>query len=385
MKKNKLTANLIENTFDFYKKNFGKVFSDTESKKLSSKLLEIVEYDHIIKDKKLSYNLPQNTLFLIYFIGEYKKAYQYAIQNKKDKDKNTLEALGKGFTNKEKAYEEGLGKIFDESLDSNDQVKSLVKSSLLLLLKKPSYKKVSMLILGSIYSNYALIKKLLNNIYRYNPTIQIFLDSTDYTLKYFEYTHVAETKILNSSLIIIYTVLNNNLKIDENEAFKYAKELVNTFIDSKEYMTDKYRKSYITDKEIYYAAIYQGLPIFQWHISTKNKPYYTDEDLFKLKVIMRIFRSEDDNGFLSNYLFGSLLKTFSKKVSSKDILDSKNMLDDNEKIRKWLRVSYKQFAIAPFPLLMYLPEKKSLILSTISIFIGGYTKLTSLKTKFSKK
>ena len=57
------------------------------------------------------------------------------------------------------------------------------------------------------------MKRILNNIYRYNPTVQVFLDSTDYTLKYFEYTHVSETKILNSSLFMIYTVLNNNLKI----------------------------------------------------------------------------------------------------------------------------------------------------------------------------
>ncbi len=385
MKKTSLSSPLINYAIEFYNTNLGEIFSPKDVERLTTKLLENIEYDYIIKNKKLSNDLPQYTLYLIYFIGEYKKAYQYAIRNKNDKSKDSLESLGKGFANKEKAYEEGLEKIFDESLDSNDRVKPLIKSSLLLLLKKPSYKKVSMLILGSIYSNYALIKKLLNNIYRYNPTIQIFLDSTDYTLKYFEYTHVAETKILNSSLIMIYTVLNNNLKIDKNEAFTYAKELVNTFIDSKDYITDKYRKSYITDKEIYYAAIYQGLPIFQWHITTKEKPYYTDEDIHKLKVIMRIFRSEDDNGFTSNYLFGSVLKTFSKKVSSKDIENSKNILDDNEKIREWLRISYKQFAVAPFPLLMHLPQKKSLILSTISIFIGGYTKLTGLKTKFSKK
>jgi len=58
-----------------------------------------------------------------------------------------------------------------------------------------------MLLLGSIYSNFTLIKRILNNIHKFNLDIQIFLISTEYTLKYFEYTHIAETKILNSSLI----------------------------------------------------------------------------------------------------------------------------------------------------------------------------------------
>jgi len=78
---------LINNTFDFYNKNLGEIFSEIEYQKLSTKLLEIIEYDHIIKDKKLSNDLPQYTLYLIYFIGEYKKAYQYASKDNKDKIK----------------------------------------------------------------------------------------------------------------------------------------------------------------------------------------------------------------------------------------------------------------------------------------------------------
>lgn len=98
--KKELSVDLIHNAFDFYNKSLGEIFSNIEYQDLSSKLQEIIEYDHIIKNKKLLYDLPQNTLYLIYFIGEYKKAYLYAQQDKKDKNKNTLESLGKGFPKK---------------------------------------------------------------------------------------------------------------------------------------------------------------------------------------------------------------------------------------------------------------------------------------------
>ena len=75
MKKVLLTNKLIDNAFYFYHNNLGEIFLDIEYQKLSTKLLEIIEYDHIIKDKKLPNDLPQHTLYLIYFIGEYKKAY----------------------------------------------------------------------------------------------------------------------------------------------------------------------------------------------------------------------------------------------------------------------------------------------------------------------
>ena len=89
IKKQKLTSELINNAIDFYNNNLGEVFSESETKHLSEKLLDIVEHDYLIKDEKLSYALPQNTLYLIYFIGEYKKAYEYSKRTDKPKEYST--------------------------------------------------------------------------------------------------------------------------------------------------------------------------------------------------------------------------------------------------------------------------------------------------------
>ena len=109
MKKLKLNTELISNTFNFYHKNLGEVFSRNEIKNLSERLLNIVKYDYININEKLLYPLPHNTLYLIYFIGEYKKAYNYS--KRTDKPKNNLESLGKGNYNKKKEFEKGLNHI----------------------------------------------------------------------------------------------------------------------------------------------------------------------------------------------------------------------------------------------------------------------------------
>ena len=66
MNKSKFTTELINNAFDFYNQNLGEVFSESETENLSTKLLNIIEYYHIIKSKSLPYDLPQYTLTIFY-------------------------------------------------------------------------------------------------------------------------------------------------------------------------------------------------------------------------------------------------------------------------------------------------------------------------------
>lgn len=384
--KSKLSMELINNAFNFYDQNLGQVFLESEQKNLATKLLNIIEYDHILKNKKLPYDLPQQALYLLYFIGEYKKAYQYAKQDKKDKSKDTFESLGKGFPKKEKAYKEGLEKALDKSIDIDERMNEFIKALMLSLLKKRKYKKVSMYFLGSTHMTFPLIKALFNSIHLYNSFMQLALNAMEYTRDYFRYTHLAEDKILNSSLIVIYTCLTQNLNIDQDKAFRYSKELVNTFVDDKGYLINRYRKDYLTDKEIYYAGIYQGMPIFQWYISSQHRSYYTDQDIKKFKVLTRVFFNEKNLGLTATFLIMSILKLFNKKASSNDLTNVYASMRSDTGIRILLLSSHKQFASAPFALLQYLPKpRKSFLLWTISLFIGFFTKLTGLKTKFSKK
>lgn len=279
-----------------------------------------------------------------------------------------------------------MEKALDKSIDVDERMKEFFKSVILLLLKKQEYKKVSMYLLGSIYTNFPLIKALFNNVHQYNSFVQMAFNAIEYTREYFKYTYLTGDKVLNSSFIMIYTVLTQNLNISQDKAFRYAKELVNSFIDDKDYITDRYRKDYLTDKDIYYAGVYQGLPIFQWYISSQSKSYYTDQDIKKLKVLFRVLFGKSNLGFTTNFMSLSVLKMFNKKATMKD-LEIIYSISDNEKlIRTLLLSSHSQFARAPFPLLQHLPKsRKSFILWTISVFIGFYTKLADLKTKFSKK
>jgi len=383
MKKIKLTHENITNSFDFYNNNLGKIFSDLETKNLSYQLIKIIEHDNIIKNKKLSYDIPQHALYLIYFIGEYKKAYQYAQQDKKTKNANTLESLGKGFPSKEKEYKKGLEKILDDSLDVDERLKSFFKNMAFLLLKKHSYKKVSMLMLGIVQVNYPYIKTIVGNIHRFDSFFRLAIKSIDYTLEYFQYTHLAEDKILNSSLIMVYTILTTNLKMDNDKAFKYSKELVNSFIDTNEYQTNKYRKNYLTDKDIYYAGIYQGMPIYQWYISTKHTSYYEEKDIFKMKVIMRALGINGKKSFTETFMMSSILKLIKKKVSVQNINEMYGSFNDEDEMKKIMQLSHIQFALIPFPLLQYLPRRKSLLMLIISSIIGIYTKFADLKTKLT--
>ncbi|MBE0471626.1 MAG: hypothetical protein IBX55_19210 [Methyloprofundus sp.] len=384
--KKELSTELVNNAFDFYNKKFGEIFSNTEYQNLSSKLQEIIKYDQVIKNNKLPYELPRDTLYLIYYIGEYKKAYQYAQKDKKEKSTDTFESLGKGFANKEKAYKEGLARVLDKSIDADERMKDFFKILMLLLLKKHAYKKVSMYFLGSMHMIFPLIKTLFNTIHQYNTFMQMAFSAIEYTREYFKYTHLAEDKILNSSLIVIYTFLTQNLKIDQDKAFRYSKELVNSFIDDKDYTTDRYRKDYLTDRDIYYTGIYQGMPIFQWYVSSQHKSYYTDQDIKKFKVLKRVLFNEKNLGFTANFMSMSILKLFNKKASSSDLSNVYASINSDTGIRTLLLSSHKQFASMPIPLLQYLPKpRKPFILRGISLFIGFYTKFAYRKTKFSKK
>lgn len=349
MKKNKLTYEIVSNAFDFYNKNLGEVFSENEAKNLSEKLLDTIKHDFLNMDERLPYILPLNTLGLIYFIGEYKKAYNYS--KRTYKLKNNLESLGKGNAKKRKEFEKGLIDIYDEELDESIRYEQFFKNLLLLLLKKPSYKKVSLLLLGLFYTQYPMIKSLISEIFKDNKEAIKAVESIEYALEFFEYTHLSDGKILNSALIMIYTLLTQNLNMDGDKAYKNAKDLVDIFIDSNNDLpVDSYRQSHITERDIYYAGIYNGMPIFQWYINEQEK-YFKEKDRQKLKVIMKLFLkglSNDDN--LSVKV--NIENTTTEKMMSKIV---EGLINDKQ-IDTLVNSVHTQFAKSPFPLLQHLPQ-----------------------------
>ncbi|MDD2267365.1 hypothetical protein [Sulfuricurvum sp.] len=381
MPRSKLTPDLIYNSFDFYNQNLGQVFSESEQTNLSNKLLNIIKYDHILRGGSLLYNLPQYTLTIIYFIGEYKKAYQYASQHKKDKKNNTLEALDKGYPRKEKAYKENKKKLNDESLAHEDRLEAFYKTIIFLLLKKKNYNKVSMLLLASLYAQLPILKMIFTNVDKFNKLIQLVLQALEDALQTLEYTYLSKDKVLNSSVIMIYTILASAVKLDEKDAFKYTKDLVYSFIDNSAELTDKYRKDLLTDKEIYCAGMYNGLPIYTWYTG-QDESYYNDEDFKKIDVILRVISNSKEMALVEKDVSLNMLKLFDKDASLTDI----EKMTNKDEIIKWIKTSYKQSAIMPFSLFQYITKpRKSIFIFIKALIYALITKFSELKTKFTKK
>lgn len=376
---------LVENSYAFYKNYFGTSFTEQEEKSLLEKVRILTKEDIVIKNSQLADDLYRNALYLIYFLGEYKKAYLYSICKKKEKNTNSCEALGKGFPAKQKAYEIELSNALDPSLSMDNRLIALFKNLVFLLLKKHSYKKVSMAFLGIIYINFGFIKQLINLLHEESIFMQKSLSAMDKTLKYFEYTHVAPSKVLNSSLIIIYTHLVQNAKMEKELAFKEAKYFVNTYIDGIGGLTDKYRQSFLVSNDIYCTGIYQGLPIFQWYIDRENKPYYAAEDIKKLRVLFRIIFSESNYGFTSAFLTQMVFKILRIQQSSDHIKNIFAIKKDNQAISHLLKTLHLQFVNTPFSLLSLLPQrKKPLILKIISQIVSFFTNLSTPKPNSRK-
>jgi len=381
MKKSKLTYELISNSFDFYNQHLGQIYSKSEQKNLSNKLQNIIEYDHILKGGSLPYDLPQFTLTIIFFIGEYKKAYLYASLHKKDKNKNTLEALEKGYARKEKVYKENKEKMNDKSLSPEDRAEAFFKTIIFLLLKKEDYNKVSMLLLTSLYAQHPMLKMIFTNVDKFNKLMQLVLQTQADALQTLEYTYLSTDKVLNSSVIMIYTVLTSAIQLDEKEAFKHTKDLVYSFIDRSPELTDKYRKDSLTDKDIYCAGMYNGLPIYTWYTG-KNKSYYNDEDFQKIDVILRVISNSNGMTLMEKDVSLNMVRLYDKNASLTDI----EKISNKEEIRKWVKESYKLSALVPFSLFQYLAKpNKSIFILIKALIYGLITKFTELKTKYTKK
>ena len=97
--------------------------------------------------------------------------------------------------------------------------------------------------LGMIYTQYPFLKLFFSEAFEDNHEMINALNAIEYTLEFFEYTHLSEGKISNSALIMIYTVLTQNLNMNGDKAYKSAKYLVEAFVDGKDYPLDSYRQS----------------------------------------------------------------------------------------------------------------------------------------------
>lgn len=379
MKKNKLTIELINNTFEFYNQNLGGLFSKLESEHLSNKLLNIIEYDILKKYSAHPNKLPLTTLTIIYFIGEYKKAYLQS----KEKRADTLESLGKGYAKKQELYKKLREISNNKFIRKNERIEAFFKKMLLIALKNKRYSKIGIFITTELYTQLPLYARMIKEFSSHNSNEDI-LDIAKESLKYFEYTYLSSDKIVNSLLIIIFTKLTL-IGIDEKKAFKFAKDIVLTFIDDTSIHTDKYRLSYLINNEIYLAGLYKGLPIYQWYTGS-NSSYYSDNDVKQFQKYTMIMQKELRKTAFSRFMAKALYKALARNnpISLESALDV--LSSDIQRTRETLLSTHKNFAKMPMRLADMLSPQIITSSSKIkSLFLAIYTIFADLKTIFTKK
>jgi len=355
MKKQKLNQQLLTNALNFYNEKFDSTFSNTEQTQLLDYLFENIKYDYIFTSEKTPEQLPKTTLKLIYFIGEYKRIYELALNGSKSRD--ALSALGKGFSKKEKAFKATKQEMNDETLDNFIRYELFFKNLFLLALKKPAYKKVSIAILGLLYTNLPIILPLVKSYIKDLQEVEEDLPHIYQALEsvyneYFCETHLSSNKILNSAIIILYTTLKQ-YGLTNQLAYKHAKYLVNRFVNSNTNLpVDSFRESYITKKDIYCAGIYGGIPIFQWYIPKKlqSKQYIQNQDIKRFQKIFHIFIYELS---YSDLPIDIEVGTDRPEINIDKFFDT---LLENELIEKFLQNMHTQFAKKPYALLHHLEE-----------------------------
>lgn len=379
MQKTKLMPELINDSIGFYNTKFGSILTDKEREILSDKILNIIEFDTIAHHPKYPNVPPLHTMVLIYFICEYKKAYLAS----KEKRADTLESLGKGYAKKQELYKKLQAMSHNKSLGKKERIEALFKKMLLMALKNKRYSKIGIFIAAQFYSQFPQYARKIKEFSSHNSKKEEILNIADESLKYFEYSYLSSDKIVNSLLILLYTKLTL-IGIDEKKAFKFAKDIVLTFIDDSSIHTDKYRLSYLKENEIYLAGLYKGLPIYQWYTGSKSS-YYSDDDVKQFQRYAKIMQNEMQktafSRFVSNVLYRATVRN--NPISLEMALDT--LVSDIQITRDIMLGMHKTFAKMPMRLEDMLTPKIITLSSKVkSLFLAIYTKFADLKTIFTK-
>lgn len=380
MQKTKLTSELINNVIEIYNTKFGRILTDKEQEILSDKILNIVEFDILAYHPKYPNVPPLSTIALIYCICEYKKAYLAS----KEKRSDTLESLGKGFAKKQELYKKLQVMSHNKSLGKKERIEALFKKMLLIALKNKRYSKIGIFIAAQLYSQFPQYARYIKEFSSHSSKKEEILNIAEESLKYFEYSYLSSDKIINSLLILLYTKLTL-IGIDEKKAFKFAKDIVLTFIDDSSIHTDKYRLSYLTDNEIYLAGLYKGLPIYQWYTGSKSS-YYSDDDVRQFQRYTKIMQNEMQKTAFSRFISKALYKALAQNnpISLETALDT--LASDVQITRGIMLSTHKNFARMPMRLAdMLAPQIITPSSKVKSLFLAIYTIFADLKTIFTKK
>ena len=190
-------------------------------------------------------------------------------------------------------------------------------------------------------------------------------------------------KIINSLIIILYTLLVKCEKCDKQEAIKFIEDVINSEFEKSD-IPSRIRADYIKKYPIYCAGIYNGLPIFQFYTG-QNKSFYNEDHVKQVQSFLNYFVSKKD-----------LIPSFAQTNNINDSFEKSAELAKNEQmIFQLLNEFYKHYALHPNSYTQFLVEqmKEKPLFDLVKIIVKHPIKLlkhtisfilTKLTTSFPK-
>lgn len=260
-------------------------------------------------------------------------------------EKEYLVHLGKGNTKRKKLIEENQVKIDDPSLTEYDKQFFRYVNQMLTMLVDPSDNKLALAILALYFNQKDHIHETLIDAFYYNPLVKIALDDLVETFQYFAFTHFSKDKIINSLIIVLYTLLVECEKCDKQQAIKFIEDVINSEFEKSD-IPSRIRADYIEKYPIYCTGIYNGLPIFQFYTG-QNKSFYNEEHVKQVQSFLNYFISKKD-----------LIPTLAQTNNINNSFEKSEELANNEQmIFQLLNDFYKHYAVHPNSYKQFLIEQ----------------------------
>lgn len=335
---------------------------------LEKQILEIVSERFFNLSYKKNYQATNTVqtieihLFVVlYFIVVYKNTYTYSLEKRnKNEQHETLEQLKKGYKRKKEKFLQFKEESKNTDLNNNYRARSLAKRMLILLAQNKRYSKTGLLIPAIMHMNKDF---LLNLIIKQENNLKTDIDlvgAFENTLDYFSFTYIATSKIVTSFIIVMYTRLTM-LGIESKEALDFTKYVANRLFGND--VANDYREDFFTDRKIYLAGIYNGIPIFNWYVpKDKNNPnYYSDKDIESIRSIFNKYLIPD--GKIERFFIQSIALSILPKERRKAVIQETNsdfieyIFNDNKNFEAFLYTLHRVYANAPGDLSQFFQRK----------------------------
>lgn len=195
---------------------------------------------------------PKHQLFLSHLISDYHESYLKSFDNEKKNRTNTLESLGKGNEKRKKRYFKNKDILKNKKSTKREFLIALYENLILKRIIKGDLK-FAYLLLNYLYLYQLQTTKLLNKIFLFNDKYKLVIDSLYEALKFFEFTYLVPSKIVNSCAICLNQYIKTYLpNITEEERLKFIRNIIN--IHFSKHAPATLRADYF-NREIYCAGL----------------------------------------------------------------------------------------------------------------------------------